>query len=232
MEKKIKLIFFDMEGVIFESGIVENREGIAASVWSVIPKELGEESVKMSEEGKTKWAKGEFKNYIEWVEYSIENFRKHGLTKEIFESVINKVKYMPGVIETFEELRKKGYKTVVISGGLKNLANRAIRELGIDHTFAAAEYFFDPSSGRLVNWNIIPCDYDGKIDFMRLMMREYGISPQDCAFIGDGVNDIPLAKEVGTSIAFNARPELQEVCTHSINQPDGKDLKAILKFFK
>ena len=120
----------------------------------------------------------------------------------------------------------------MISGGLKNLANRAIRDLGIDHTFAAAEYFFDPSSGRLVNWNIIPCDYEGKIDFMRLMMREYGISPQDCAFIGDGVNDIPLAKEVGTSIAFNARKELQEVCTHSVNQPDGKDLKAILKFFK
>lgn len=232
MEKKIKLIFFDMEGVIFESGIVENRKGIAASVWSVIPKELGEDAVRVSEEGKTKWANGEFKSYIEWVEYSIENFRKHGLTKEIFERVINKVKYMPGVIETFEELRKRGYKTVVISGGLKNLANRAIRDLGIDHTFAAAEYFFDPSSGRLVNWNIIPCDYEGKIDFMRLMMREYGISPADCAFIGDGVNDIPLAKEVGTSIAFNARKELQKVCTHSVNQPDGKDLKAILKFFK
>ena len=229
---KIKLIFFDMEGVIFESGIVENREGVAASVYSVIPKELGDESVKLSEEGKRKWAAGEFKSYIEWVEFTIKNYQKNGLTKEIFERVINKVEYMPGAFETFEELRKKGYKTVVISGGFKNLANRAIRDLGIDHAFIATEYFFDPSSGRLVNWNILPCDYEGKVDFMRLMMREYGISPQDCAFVGDGVNDVPIAKEVGTSIAFNGRPELQEVCTHSINQPDGKDLKAILKFFK
>ena len=228
----IKLIFFDMEGVIFEPGFTENHKGVAASIWSVIPPELGEESVKVMAEGKRRWASGEFRNYIEWMEYSLENHRKHGLTKEIFERIINSVRYMPGAVETFEELRKMGYKTAVISGGFKNLANRAIRDLGIDHTFAACEYFFDPTSGRLVHWNLIPCDYAGKVDFMRLMMREYGISPEDCAFVGDGVNDVPIAKEVGLSIAFNAAQELQEAATHSISQPEGKDLKAILKFFK
>ncbi len=232
MENEIKLIFFDMEGVIFEPGVIENQKGIAASIWSCIPKELGPESVSYSHEGKAKWAEGKFKNYIEWMEYSIENHKKHGLTKEIFDRIISKIQYIPGTIETFHELKKKGYRTVVISGGFKNLADRAIRDLGIDHTFAACEYFFDESSGRLVNWNMIPCDYEGKVDFMKLMMREYGIKPSECAFIGDGVNDIPLAKEVGISIAFNGRKELQEVATHAINQAEGKDLKAILKFFK
>jgi phosphoserine phosphatase len=228
---KIKLIFFDMEGVIFESGIVENRKGLAASVWTVIGHELGEEAHNEEEKGKDKWMNGKFQNYIEWMEYTIAIHKKYGLTKEVFDRIINKVSYMNGAVETFEELRKKGYRTVMISGGFKNLANRAIRDLGIDHTFAACEYFFDPNSGRLVNWNMIPCDYEGKVDFMRLMMREYGLHPSECAFVGDGVNDIPLAKEVGLSIAFNGRKELQEVTTHSVNQ-DKKDLKAILKFFK
>lgn len=231
MADKIKLIFFDMEGVIFESGIVENRKDLAASVWSVIGNELGKEAHAEEEVGKEKWMNGGFNNYIEWMEYTIAIHKKYGLTKEIFDQIINKVQYMPGVIETFEELKKKGYKTVMISGGFKNLANRAIRDLGLDHTFAACEYFFDTSSGRLVNWNMIPCDYEGKVDFMRLMMREYGLHPSECSFVGDGVNDIPLAKEVGMSIAFNGRKELQEVTTHSINQ-DKKDMKAILKFFK
>jgi phosphoserine phosphatase len=80
---------------------------------------------------------------------------------------------------------------------------------------------------------MIPCDYEGKVDFMRLLMREYGLKPEDCAFVCEGENDIPLAKEVGLSIAFNGAPALQSVATHSINQPEGKkDLKAILKFFK
>jgi len=118
----------------------------------------------------------------------------------------------------------------MISGGLKNLANRAIRDLDIDHTFAACELFFDDKTGKLVAWNLLPTDYVGKVDFMRLMMREYDLHPQECAFVGDSVNDIPLAKEVGLSIAFNGRKELQEVCTYSINQKR-KNLKAILKFF-
>lgn len=232
-DAKIKLIFFDMEGVIFQPGLKEERKAVAASIWSAIGSHLGGEAHAEEEKGKARWADGKFKNYIEWMEYTIEIHKKYGLQMADFYNIIKKVQYMPGAVETFRELKKRGFKTAVISGGFKNLANRAIRDLGIDHTFAACEYFFDESSGRLVSWNMIPCDYEGKVDFMRLMMREYNLHPTECAFIGDGVNDIPLAKEVGLSIAFNGRKELQEVTTHSINQPEGKnDLKAILKFFK
>ncbi len=227
---KIKLIFFDMEGVIFETGITENRKAVIASVWTVLGNSLGKECKKKEDEGKIMWAEGKFNNYIEWCEWTLKLFQKHGLTIKQFYDIINKVPYMDGAKETFKELKKKGYKTVIISGGLKNLANRAIRDLDIDTTFAAVEYFFDDKTGKLVSWNILPTDYEGKIDFLRLMMREYKLHPQECAFIGDGVNDIPLAKEVGTSIAFNARKELQEVCTYSINQKK-KNLKAILKYF-
>lgn len=231
MKDNTKLIFFDMEGVIFESGIVEKRKGVSASVWTVIGKELGEEAHAEEEKGKDRWIEKGFKNYIEWMEHTIDIHKKYGLTKEVFERIINKVPYINGTVETFHELKKRGYKTAMISGGFKNLANRAIRDLGVDHTFAACEYFFDPASGRLVNWNMLPCDYEGKVDFMRLMMREYGLHPSECAFVGDGVNDIPIAKEVGMSIAFNGRKELQAVTTHAVNQ-DNKDLKTILKFFK
>ena len=230
MVNKSKIIFFDMEGVIFETGIIEKREAVAASIWTVIAKDLGKGCVEEENKGAVMWAKGKFQNYMEWCEYSIDRHKKYGLTLEKFYEILNKVKYMPGVKETFKELKKRGYKTVVISGGLKNLANRAIRDLDIDHVFAACEYFFDDKTGKLVSWNILPSDYEGKIDFMRLIMREYKMHPQECAFIGDGVNDVPLAKEVGISIAFNAREELQKVCTHSINQ-ENKNLKDILKYF-
>ncbi|MBW2993074.1 HAD-IB family phosphatase [Candidatus Woesearchaeota archaeon] len=227
---KIKLIFFDMEGVIFESGIIEERKDVAASVWTALGNSLGKECRKKEDEGKIMWAEGKFNNYIEWCEWTLKLFQKHNLTMKHFYDVINKVKYIDGAKETFKELKKKGYKTVIISGGLKNLANRAIRDLDIDTTFAAVEYFFDDKTEKLVSWNILPTDYEGKIDFLRLMMREYKLHPQECAFIGDGVNDIPPAKEVGLSVAFNARKELQEVATYSINQKR-KNLKAILKYF-
>jgi len=223
-----KLIFFDMEGVIFETGIKEQGSNTAASVWTVIYNALGKEAAKKEQEGKDKWNAGGFQNYMEWTNWSANQQKEFGLTMKLFYNILNKVEYIKGAQETFEELRKRGYKLAVISGGFKNLANRAIRDLKINHVFAACEYFFDED--KLTHWNVLPCDYEGKVDFMRLLIREYKLKTEDCAFVGDGVNDKPLAKEVGLSIAFNARKELQEVCTHSINQKE-KDLRAILEFF-
>lgn len=226
---KIKLVFFDMEGVIFESGVVETRNGLAPSLWAVIPTILGKKAVETENKGKEMWLSGKFKNYFEWCEYAFNNYKKHGLTMKQFYGIINNVRFMHGAKETFRYLHKKGYRTVIISGGFKNLANRAIRELGIEHVFAACEFFFDDKTGKLVNWNMLPSDYKGKVDFMKLMMHELNLKPSECAFIGDASNDIPIAKEVGLSIAFNAQKELQAVCRYSINQKK-KDLRAILKY--
>ena len=77
----------------------------------------------------------------------------------------------------------------------------------------------------------MPADYGGKIDFMKLIMNEHGLKKDQCAFVGDGKNDITLAKAVGLSVAFNGDPKLQEVCTYAINQPKGKeDFRAILQY--
>ncbi len=62
---------------------------------------------------------------------------------------------------------------------------------------------------------------------MRLLINEYQADPNKCVFIGDGKNDIHLAKEVGVSIAFNAQDELQRVCTYQIDQaPNEKNFYA------
>lgn len=228
MNTKIKLIFFDMEGVIFETGIKATSGNVAASVWSVITRSLG--AYEEDKKGEEIWNSNGFKNHMKWMEYAISVHKKYSLKMKDFYNIINQVRYINGAKETLDALKRKGYITTMITGGFKNLANRAIRDLKIDHTFATCEYFFDEKTGELSHWNILPCDYDGKADFMRLLMREHGLSKEECAFVGDGVNDIPLAREVGLSIAFNAREELQKVCTHAINQKE-KDLQAILQFF-
>jgi len=148
---------------------------------------------------------------------------------DFFDRVMSSIEYHPGVHETFEELKKQGYKTALISGGFKAQADRARCDLRIDHVFAACELFWT-DEGNLLHWNLLPCDYEGKLDFMKLIIKEHGLKPEECAFVGDGKNDIPLAKAVGLSIAFNADPELQKVCTHAINQPDGKeDFRGVLR---
>jgi len=227
---KVRLIFFDMDGTIFNNGLTDSYGNTAPSTWTILAKHLGKKALKEEEKTKEKWTNKEYKGYLDWMEDTIKIHRKYGLTKDFFYKVINSIPYFNGVKETFFELRKRGIKLCLISGSFKELSERAQRDLKINHAFAACEYFFD-ERGELVHWNLLPCDYEGKAEFMRLVMEEHGLSHEDCIFVGDGRNDIPLAEFVGTSIAFNGAKELQAVTTYKINQPKGKeDFRVILKY--
>jgi len=217
----IKLIFFDMEGTIFKKAIKNSYGDIAPSAWALIAKHLGENALEEENETKRKWNDGEYSGYVEWMEDTIRIHQKYGLTKSFFEKVMKSIEYHKGVKETFRELHRKGYHTALISGGFKAQADRAQIDLKIRHAFSACEYFWG-KNGKLIHWNLLPCDYDGKVDFMKLLMKEHGLSAKECAFVGDGKNDIPQAKAVGLSISFNGNENLQKVATYCVNQEEGE----------
>ena len=217
-----------MEGTLFKKVIEISKGNTAPSAWTLLATHLGPEALKEEDETKDKWTDGKYTGYVEWMEDTIRVHKKYGLTKNFFNKVMDSIKYHKGVKETFKELNKRGIKTALISGGFKANADRAQKDLKITHSFAACEYFWD-KNGKLLHWNLLPCDYEGKVDFMKLIMKEHRLSPEECAFVGDGKNDVFLAKEVGVSIAFNGAEELQRTSTYSINQKKGEDFTEILK---
>lgn len=233
----IRHIFFDMEGTIFQKAVKmrDDYGHTAPGMWHLIAEHLGPEALAEENKTKEKWNRGTARNdperyagYVEWMEDTIKIHQKYGLTKDFFDKVMAAVDYWPGVKETFEVLRKKGIRTTVISGGFKAQVDRCVKELKMDHGFGACEYLWD-DKGRLVHWNLLPCDYEGKLGFMKLIMKEHGLTEKECAFVGDGKNDISLAKAFGSSVAFNGAKELQAVSIHSVNQGEGKeDFKAVL----
>lgn len=228
IDNKVQLAIFDMEGTIFRKA-VPVREGTAASAWTLIAQELGPKALAEEETTKVKWMSGEYQSYTEWMEDTIRVHKKYGLTKTFFDQVMGSVPYHPGVHETFQSLRERGIKTALISGGFKAQADRAQRDLLIDHVFAACEYIWDGE--ELLHWNLLPCDYAGKLAFMKILCEELKISAENTAFIGDGENDVILAKAVGMSVCFNGVPKLQQACTYSIIQPLGhEDFRAVLRY--
>ena len=222
---KPKIIFFDMDGVLFDVGYFEEGKGIAASSWKIIAREIGAEEDE--EELKEKWKKNELDHFVHWVKETLKIYRKHGLTEKKFHEIINSLPFMEGAKEAVAELKKRGYMTAIITGSFKELAYRAKKELGIDFIVAACELVFE--DGKLADEIAFPCDYHGKAKFFEAIIAGLGIKPEETAMIGDGVNDIPIAKEAGFSIAFNSREELKKVCDVSI---DRKDLREVLKYFE
>ena len=69
--------------------------------------------------------------------------------------------------------------------------------------------------------------FEGKIDFIKLMLRELRCGENDWIFVGDDKNDVPIAKAAPVSVAYRAVPELKAVATYSIE--DFAQLQPILR---
>ncbi|MCA4015064.1 HAD family phosphatase [Vibrio vulnificus] len=225
----IKLFFFDMEGTLFQKNYELDNGKVAPSAWTVLAKVIGEDCYREEEESKDRWLNGEYPSYTAWMADTVRIQMKYGMRKEHLDKVINSTKLHHGALELVNYLKSKEIVTVLISGGFKELANIAQIELGIDHAYAACEYFFD-SEGVVKHFNLLPTDEEGKLVFMSHLAQEYNVSLDDCAFIGDGKNDVHLAKQCGLSIAFNGQNELKAVSDFIVDQkqPDLNELIELL----
>ncbi|MEK7996800.1 MAG: HAD family hydrolase [Planctomycetota bacterium] len=212
----MKLLVLDVEGTIFQTTVRLQGTSIDSTIWQAIAQALGPDAVREEVCTHRRWHNGEYRSYLDWMKDTIRIHQSYGLSATVFNKLVAAAEYNPGVIETLTSLDRRQYEPLLVSGGFRELAKRAQVDLGIHHAFAACEYFFD-SSGNLTSYNLLPCDFAGKLDFILLMLREYGLSRQDWIFVGDGLNDVPIAKAAPVSVAYSAHLDLREVATFIID---------------
>lgn len=228
-----KLIFMDLEGTLLQKAIHLDDGRVAPSAWTLVAERLGPAALREEQITKDRWLNREYRSYTAWMQDTIRIHQQYGLTLQVFEEVMNSVQEMPGACNTVQRFHERGAITAIVSGGFKVLADRVQRNFKIYHALSGCEYFFSRDTGYLEHWNLLPSDYKGKVHFVKAIMNEYGITREECAFIGDAQNDILVAQEAGLSIAFNAQPELREVCTYSIDQALGReDFREVEKYLE
>jgi phosphoserine phosphatase len=227
IQKQIKLICFDMDGVLFDvEGYNESGKKVAISTWNVVFDSIG--IYHEHERLKEMFIKGYFPSYMEWTNEACKVLQRHGLTRTKFMEIINNRPLMESAKETLSELKKRGYKTAVITGSFEALAKRAKNLLGLDYTISHCKLIFD-KDGNLKKWRLIDCDFEGKLKHLEKLAKRLNLSLLECAYIGDEVNDIPIFRKVGLSIAFNCRKEEVKKAANIVI--DEKDLKEVLKYF-
>ena len=168
-----------------------------------------------------------FKSYIEWADVCCCVLKAKELTKQTFQKVINERPLMKGAVETFEVLRESNVTTAVVTGSFEELALRAKKELGIHHVMAHCRLIFD-EAGYLKDWKIFATDWKDKLKFVKYLADVNKISLQECAYVGDDVNDVPVFKKVGLAIAFNCNKRVVMENAHVVIKE--KDLRKILPY--
>jgi len=211
----MRLLVLDVEGTLFQTTIRLPGTTLDSTIWQGIANALGAQAIEEEIESHRRWNAGGYPSYLDWMKDTISIHQRHGLSKTMFDEIIAAARYQPRVQETLSAIDRSRFEPVLVTGGFRELARRAQIDLGVYHSFAACEYFF--SGGTLAGYNLLPCDFEGKLDFIQLMLREYGLAPDKWVFVGDGGNDVPIASNAPCSIGFQAHAHLKAVVTHAID---------------
>jgi phosphoserine phosphatase len=167
---------------------------------------------------KEEYFAGKF-GFEEWSQKCTNLLIKGGMTRQIMESIMEKHMHLvDGVPQLFSELKERCISIAIISGGMKNAYEFLSERHGIkaDYTSICTELFFD-KDGKLEKQKTVSMDYERKVLAMERICAKAGISMKECAFVGDGLNDIYLFREVGLPIAIHPiDPKVSEEAKYTI----------------
>lgn len=211
----MRLIACDVEGTIFKAQYKIEGTEYASTMWQPLAKSLGEAAIEQEHLTHKLWEQGHYPHYPAWVEDTIRIHKDFGLHKDTFNALIEQAEYIEGVLEFFAQLDRNEFLPVLISGGFQELVARAQKDLGIKFGYGACEYFFDDSDGKLSWHSLKPCDFEGKYDCIKMLLRDNKIT--DWIFIGDGKNDVHIAKKANLAIGINPHPLLADVVHHKVS---------------
>ncbi len=207
---EIKLIAFDLDGVLIDG----------YGSWREVHGGLG--TTKQAEIHAQRYYAGEI-TFDEWARKDAGLWQ--GVRIERIKEILYNVKLMPGIEKTIPRLKRR-YKLGIISGGLQLLADRISKEFGMDYAVGNSLIVKD---GKVCGVDQ-QVDFEGKGEILKRVAEENGVELNECAVIGDFINDLPMFRIAGFRIAFNPKSdELVKIADKVVYE---KDLTRILPFFE
>ncbi|MGZ7066837.1 MAG: phosphoserine phosphatase SerB [Methanobacterium sp.] len=206
----IKLIAFDLDNVLIDGEAIDEIGKLAGT-----QNEIAEITEKAME------GELDFEDAIKERATLLK-----GTSVEDIKKVIQDIPLMEGAKEAITELKKRGYKIATITGSFEVVASRMKDELDLDYAYSNSLLQKD---GVLTGEVSGPIINGSKVEVLNDIIKMENISPEECAAVGDGANDISMLEMVKLGIAFNAKQILRDIADVVIEK---RDLRELLPFFE
>jgi len=208
MRRDIKLIAFDLEGVLTDG----------AGCWREIHRALG--TLKKAEIHHQLFRQGKI-SFDRWALSDAKLWK--GTSIEKIKQVMDNIMTIRGMPHTISRLKQK-YKLAIISGGLDMLANRIKDRYGFDYAYANEIITED---GKFISVRT-KVGFEDKGRILKEILDAEDIRPENCAAVGDYINDISMFKHAGFSIAFD--PKDERILEYADEVIFEKNLSLLLKY--
>lgn len=139
-----------------------------------------------------------------------------GLDVSVLERVYEeRLKLNPGAEILVKTLKQQGIKFALVSGGFTFFTDRLKQKLGLDYTHANKLAVHQGKLVGEVDGDI--CGAQAKEVFLLWCCEQLNIEPTQALAVGDGANDLLMMKPAGLSVAYHAKPAVQQTADTAIN---------------
>ncbi len=149
-----------------------------------------------------------------------------GLPDSVLATVSGQLKLTEGARELVAEIHRRGGKAAAVSGGFIQLLDPIRTELKLD--FAAANTL-GVEAGKLTGQVVGEIvNRQAKADYLLSWAVECGVDPSQTIAVGDGANDLGMMQVAGLSVAFCAKPIVNEQADIVLAKRDLAELIRVL----
>jgi phosphoserine phosphatase len=149
-----------------------------------------------------------------------------GLPESVLASVSSQLTLTQGAKALVEEIHQRGGKAAAVSGGFIQLLDPIRSELSLD--FAAANTL-GVEAGQLTGQVVGEIvNRQAKADYLLSWAAECGVDASQTIAVGDGANDLGMMMVAGLSVAFCAKPIVNEQADIVLAKRDLAELIQIL----
>lgn len=213
--KKIKALFFDMDGTL-----VSYPNFPFNSTWDELVNilEINEK------EDWINFFRDNYhnqRNYCFWFHEQIKLLK--GKSFEKASSFLFPIPYSKGVLDFFSNHNK--YLKGILSGGVGFVADKIVKDLNFDYNFSNS---LEISNGTFTGYGNLNVDIWNKSLNLNKILKKEKIGLESILYVGDTISDINVFNKVGCSVAFNPKDDITRKSADYVIT-DFNELEFILK---
>lgn len=142
-------------------------------------------------------------DHKEWCDLSCEEFMKKGLSKQHIKPIVDEIKLINGIQETFKTLHDNGFSIHIVSGNFKDVIRTVLGENAKYCSSINGNEFVYDKDGKVKGIIDTKYDFSGKAEFIKEYMKKHHLNPSEMFFVGNGDNDEWAHKSGCKTICIN-----------------------------